>query len=252
MINFVNISEKEFLSSKRLYKHLPLEFALKTIEDKSLWFSNPKVWDDPFEKRFLEAKYTRTGKEVSFSWIDRVFCTCMTMTSSSEAYWKAYSTDQICVELRINREVLLEELKKLTGYEVYLGKVEYMQTKDIIKPIKDIPFDPRIAGYNRSGKVAARLFMLKRISFSYENEFRILINPPKKINKNGVSVPYLCDPTDLINQIVIDPRVGDRTFNMLKSWFGDRYGFERTDAGAARVLQSQLYAPQKQAVIPID
>lgn len=56
MIRFVNITEEEFLDSKLLYKHMPLENALRTLKNKRLWFANPATWVDPFEKRFLEAK----------------------------------------------------------------------------------------------------------------------------------------------------------------------------------------------------
>lgn len=95
MIRFVNISEEEFLDSKLLYKHMPLEYALSALKNKSLWFANPTTWTDPFEKRFLEAKYTKGGREITFNWPGRVFCTCMTQTQSSEAYWNAYSHGEI-------------------------------------------------------------------------------------------------------------------------------------------------------------
>ena len=78
MIQFVNITKEEFLQSKLLYKHLPLENALRTLKDKSLWFANPMTWKDPFERRFLEAKYMLNGEEKNFTWKGKVFCTCMT------------------------------------------------------------------------------------------------------------------------------------------------------------------------------
>ena len=87
MIQFVNITKEEFLKTKILYKHLPLE-------------------------RFLEAKYTRKGKEVNFNWKGKVFCTCMTQTITSEAFWNTYSRGNIGIELRIYKEKLLEELSR--------------------------------------------------------------------------------------------------------------------------------------------
>ena len=33
MINFVNITEEEFLAQKYLYKHMPLENALRSLKD---------------------------------------------------------------------------------------------------------------------------------------------------------------------------------------------------------------------------
>ena len=54
-MKFVNLSQEEFLSKKLLFKYMPLEQALLTLEGKYLWFANPTTWNDPFEKRFIEA-----------------------------------------------------------------------------------------------------------------------------------------------------------------------------------------------------
>ena len=252
MIKFVNITEKEFLSSKRLYKHMPLELALKTIEDKAFWFSDLREWEDPFEKRFLEATYTKGGKNVSFRWKDRVYCTCLSMTDSSEAYWKVYSQNQICVELRINRKELLDELRKLTEFEVYIGKVEYMRTKKIRLPLKMIPFNPPFVGSYFSDEFMARLFMLKRDAFSYEDEMRILLVAKAKSKRKGVSVNYSCPSTEIINQILIDPRVGDHTADFIKKGLKDYYGFDKTKLGNPKVLKSQLLTKQNKVTISLD
>lgn len=252
MIHFVNIKEKEFLSAKRLYKHMPLEYALKTIKDRSIWFSDPREWPDPFERRFLDAKYTKKGKEVNFLWRDKIYCTCLSMTASSEAFWKVYSPDQLCVELRINRRMLLDELSKLTDYTVYIGKAEYMKTEDIRLPLKNIPFDPPCLDEVNSSGFASRLFMLKRNAFKYEDEMRILLVSRTASNKTGVEINYSCLPTDLIDQIVIDPRAGDQTALFLKNGLRDYYGFDKTDKGVSRVLKSQLFTKQRVATIELD
>ena len=97
MIQFVNMTEAEFLKKKLVYKHMSLENALRTLETQSLWFANPENWKDPFEKRFLNAKYISKGKEVAFNWKNRLFCTCVTQTISSEAFWHTYSQGEIGV-----------------------------------------------------------------------------------------------------------------------------------------------------------
>lgn len=98
MVTFVNITEKDFLSERTLFKYMSVDNAFSTLENHSLWFANPTIWDDPFEKRFLEAKYMRGRKESNFKWIGRVFCTCLTQTDSCEAYWKIYSHGNIGIE----------------------------------------------------------------------------------------------------------------------------------------------------------
>lgn len=257
MIRFVNISEEEFLGSKLLYKHMPLENALSTLKNKSLWFANPATWTDPFEKRFLEAKYTKGGKEKPFNWPGRVFCTCMTQTQSSEAYWNAYSHGEIVIELRIVREKLLEELKKQsTKYEIFIGKVEYMKTADIKKTeLKEIPFDPSLNVSLNTPEFAARLFLLKRIAFQYEDEIRIILLKKNKTQESGIELKYTCENTDLISRIVLDPRLGDNTFELLYKCFSEHFGFQPYYSGkktVKRVLRSQLYAKPAQATLHLD
>lgn len=257
MLRFINITEAEFLSSKLLYKHMPLENALRTLNNKALWFANPATWPDPFERRFLEATYMRGGKVATFNWIERVFCTCMTQTSTSEAFWNAYSKGEIVIELRIVREKLLEELKKhASKFDIFIGKVEYMKTVDIKKStIKDIPFNPPLTVPSTKPEYAARLFLLKRIAFQYEDEVRFILLKKNKTKENGIELNYDCENTDLINRIVLDPRLGDNTAEMLYKCFANDYGYTAYHSGKTivkRVLRSQLYASPAQATLSID
>ena len=257
MINFVNITEEEFLAQKYLYKHMPLENALRSLKDEYLWFANPATWKDPFEKRFLDAKYVKGGKEVDFNWKGRVFCICMTQTQTSEAYWNAYSHDNIGIEFKIKREQLLEELSRYNGtYKIFIGRAEYLKTSDIKKDLKDIPFNPPVGTKKiNSNTFAARLFMLKRIAFKYEDEIRVVIVKNKATKEDGVKFTYKCKNTDLIHQIVLDPNLGDSSTDMLKKVFINEYGFTPIKGklrDTARVLKSQLYAKQGVAELHID
>lgn len=259
MIHFVNIKKEEFLRSKLLYKHMPLENALRTLENKYLWFADPCEWKDPFEKRFLEAKYTQKGKNVNLRWRDKLFCTCMTQTISSEAFWNTYSKGNIGVELRISRSQLLEELSRYEDkYKIFIGRAEYLNTKDITcKDLRKIPFNPAVPAdlKTNSDEFAARLFLLKRVSFSYENEIRIIIVSDEPSSAKGIELKYLCDNTELIHSVVLDPNIEDYTFNMLKGHFENAFGFIKTEQNGKkrqRVLRSRLYAKQRTAILNLD
>lgn len=259
MIKFVNITEEEFLRTKILYKHLPLENALRTLKDKSLWFANPATWLDPFEKRFLEAKYMRNDAEVKFRWVGKVFCTCMSQTITSEAFWNTYSRGEIGIELRIYKEQLLEQLSRYDErYKIFIGKAEYLKTDDIKKAdLRSIPFNPTIPTDMKlnSDEFAARLFLLKRKAFAYEDEIRIIIVKDSATKEKGVGLRYDCENTDFVQRIVIDPSIGDYTYDMLKNLFINDYGFIPKDINGKvfnRVIRSQLYAQQPQAVLKID
>ena len=258
MVQFVNITKEEFLRSKLLYKYMPLEDALRSLKENYLWFANPSVWKDPFEKRFLKAKYIKDGKEVDFTWRDRVFCTCLTQTVTSEAYWNTYRHDNIGIEFRIYREKLLEELEEYDdSFKVFIGRAEYLKTSDITKGLRDIPFDPPIGKDERLNTdfFAARLFLLKRVAFEYEDEIRIIIVKKNQTKESGIKFKYSCKNTELIHQIVLDPNLGKYTAAMLKNFIVKEYGFSPFIGkvkNISRVFQSQLYANQIAAEIRLD
>ena len=229
---------------------MPLEYALKTLNTQSLWLANPTIWKDPFEKRFLEASYKQEGKSLEFPFKDRVFCICMTQTSTSEAYWNTYSKDQIGISFKINKEALVKQLEQLDDLEVYIGRVEYMKTSDIKKHLWNIPFSSPMPKYG-GREFYIRLLFLKRIAFEYENEVRIIVIKKYKTQEEGISLHYDIDNTNLFNSIILDPRLENETTLMLKELFANKYKFHSYMSGKTkvhRVLKSQLYSdikPQK-------
>ena len=180
-IIFLNISEEDFKKNKKpLHKHMSLESALNTLNNSVMWFASPTTWKDPFESRFVDAKYKHNGKLKSFPLKDKVFCACYTETAASEAYWTPYSQQQVGVEFVINRNELLKQLESHANrYDIYIGKVEYMKTASIKRPLSMIPFSvphPRVW----TKEWCARLLLLKRNAYKYEDEMRIMIIKKEK------------------------------------------------------------------------
>lgn len=236
-IQFINITETEFLSKKLLYKYLPLEFALGSIKENYLWMSNPVKWKDPFERRFIKAKYQIRGKEVAFPLKGKIFCTCMTQTPTSEAHWNTYSKEEIGISLRVRREQLLQILKENdANYEIFIGKVEYLKTADLNRKLSDIEPIDKIKPFDINNReLQINLLLLKRIAFQYEDEIRILVVKKTKTNEKGIKLSYnSINSTDLISRITIDPNVSTNTEIMLKNIFKKEYKFNN-------VFKSQLY-----------
>ena len=196
--------------------------------------------------------------EVKFRWKNRVFCTCLTQTITSEAFWNTYSRNEIGIELRLYREALLEELSRYEDtYKIFIGKVEYLKTDEIKRGLRSIPFNPPVKKGEslNTDDFAARLFLLKRTAFSYEDEIRIIIVKEKTTQEKGININYNCENTNLIQSIIVDPRVGDYTFNMLKELFVNTYGFspiEKDGKTHHRILKSSLYTKQPQVTLKID
>lgn len=236
-IKFLNITESEFLRKKLIYKYMPLEFALEIIKGKYLWLCNPASWKDPFEKRFIEAKYLVGGKELDFPLKGQLFCTCFTQTPTSEAHWNSYSDGQIGISLRIVRKQLLKVLEQnSTDYDIYIGKVNYLKTNELKKPISEIEHFKTMSSLNISNRrIQVNLLLLKRIAFQYENEIRILAVKKHKTKEHGVKLFHTIEPIELINTITIDPKAGCNIESTLKDVFKKEYGFKK-------VFKSQLYS----------
>ena len=256
-MKFVNMSKEEFMEQKLLYKYMPLEQALMTLDGCYLWFANPTTWKDPFEKRFIDAKYMDGNHERNFLWKNRIFCICMTQTMVSEAAWQVYAQGKIGVQFRIYRDALLKELKAMEkDYNVYIGKAEYMKTDDIRRDLSKVPFNPpQTTGVN-TYNYAARLLMLKRVAFQYEDEVRILLVSKDTKNtgyRKGVKMAYQCENTDLILRIVLDPNLEKMTYEMIKERLEDKYKFvsynKPDDTKFNRVIQSAIYKDKDNLVI---
>ena len=245
-VKFVNISETEFLSKKLLYKYMPLEFALGTIKDKYLWLCNPAIWKDPFEKRFINAKYLDGGAEKKYPIKGQLFCMCMTQTATSEAHWNTYSNGQIGMSLKIRREQLLEILKNHTSdYDIYVGRVNYLKTNDIKKKLSEIETIKDIKPLSIGNRnVQIQLLFLKRIAFQYEDEIRILAVKKHKTKENGIKLSYSIEPSKLIDTITIDPNVGSNVEIALKNLFKQDYKLKK-------VCKSQLYSMSNDVTIEL-
>lgn len=239
------ISNADLNSIKRLNKFMPLERALNLLNDKYIWFANPEEWIDPYEKRFICAKYDNSRP---FAWKGRVFCSCFTWNGTSEASWNAYSNSSDCVQISFNgnalRQLLNDYAKKNKDYLVFFDAVEYMQTKEIEKPLKDIGFKPPLtkgATY-RTREFKERLLLLKRKAFEYEREYRAIIVKSKSTKEKGIKIEF-DSIKKLIASITIGPKTGSDTYRMLKDVLCEKYGFDK-----GQIMQSFLY---KAPSIPI-
>ena len=248
MIYFVNIKKEDFLSKKLLYRFMSLEYALGTLNDKHLWFADPTIWKDPFEKRFLEAQYYQqiSNKQMKFPWLGKVFCSCFTQVSTSEAYWNRIF-DGVGIEFKFIRERLLDTLESYdreNQCDIYIGKIDYLATKQI----QNSQF---LHGYTnglRKEEDWAKLLLMKRMAYKYEDEIRIIIVKRKITSSKGCHVAYACANTELIDTITLDPRIGKNVEAMLKSLFCNKYGFASEMGKPLRVQKSMLYTPSKQLI----
>lgn len=225
-IHFVNISREKFLKDyKRIYRFTSLERFLGSLSNSEFTFIDPKKWNDPFEKFFLERNFKIDYKIFNLPARERIFAVCFSGTISSEAYWKVYAPKEDGIRLTFNSEKLLNNfLEKITEVDVYIGKISYQITRefykisiDKTKLIKEIEDDI-------IGEQQIKLFLKKRKSFLYEDEIRIIIVPHNKSTKTETyKVPTKI--TDFIQNYTLDPRLGKNQVKVLKEYFKEHHGF---------------------------
>lgn len=84
---------------------------------------------------------------------------------------------------------------------------------------------------------------------------KVILVKDKATKEDGIKLHYDCENTDIFSRIILDPNMGDYTFEMLRNLLVNEYGFTSLEKGGKtynRVLRSQLYAKQPQAILKID
>lgn len=266
-ITFLNIDDVDkFINDKSvLYKYLPLENALRNLESRGIWLSNPTKWEDPFEYRFLNAKYfDKSGIESEFPYREKIFATCLTRDPYSEAQWNAYSKDSLAIRFMLDTKNLLEQLSKYAvknSLSIFFGNVEYRKREDIeVGCLLDLKFDVEAKGTIINKSIddidfCAHLLLLKRQDFSYEKEIRIIAIKKRPIKADGINCTYECDNKTLIKNLVVSPKVKDSTFEMLKKYIAEKYDMPpKTDKKGRKqplIQRSHLYDEDKNVKISI-
>lgn len=227
-IHFLNEETVKLFENrdKLLFRVMPLDRVIEILNDEQWAFVSPTLWNDPFEKAFLEAEYNHSGKtfflpikpakennEVQY----RLFSVCFTETPESEAFWKTYAPNGDGVRITVKASALKKALSGLRDYDVYIGKALYEDYDELYKFKKNAAFWREL----KSGTINTtqlELMLKKRKPFEYENEIRILLLR-KKPMKNSVAKVKIKNTKELIYAIKLDPRMGPYVAKMVKDAF---------------------------------
>lgn len=228
----VRLGEKVEKQIHSLYKYMNVQRAIEFLESGNYYFVEPKVWADPYEKRFYTADYSQIGFKPK-----QCFCTCLTHNISSEAAWKMYRNNNggladRTIRFEFNRKILFKALEDSINIErIYFGNANYAYTtKDINK--LHIP-DER--GYEKyfsdiDEEKFLHLLLIKRRAFIYESEIRLFILPehretvyPDEDVKVSTSliIHFTKEQMEsMIKSISIDPSCSDIECDMIKTKIG--------------------------------
>ena len=217
-----------------LYRILSFEHLVDLFESRSLYFSSPRNWEDPFEKILVHRRSAA------------IFAQCWCKKAVSDAMWRIYSENKMSVRIKTHVIQLSAQLHRARGAEELINfrthDVEYLATNELSKKLKAIAEDLDISFTSYR---AADALLIKREAFDHEAEVRVVVHDNKwqegDSQKNHLRISI--DPHSLIESVYFDPRASDRYIEVCSYFLKQKLQFK----GA--VGKSGLYRTQSELII---
>lgn len=241
-LNFYASSCDEFV-----YRIVSIERLFELFASKKNVLVKPRKWEDPFENFILGCRVQLPdGTQATFGFQDQFYGQCWTLQSASDAMWRIYSPESNAVRVRSTVRKLGESLWRHSGNsardEVFIGRVRYLACRKLEKFAKGVL---RSAGGQLPMKLFAGTLLVKRPAFRHEREVRLIFTPQDKAKAKGDLFSYPVDPNELIDQIMIDPRMALKDAAGLKEKIKSKTGF------LGKIKRSLLYAPPPKWIVPL-
>jgi hypothetical protein len=206
----------------------------------------PKLWDDPFENFILSSHFIRNGERVTIGHRDHFYGQCGTFQRASDAMWRIYSPDSRAIRIRSTIRRLAESLSTWRGHragqEAFIGRVRYLKSQDLLAFGRSL-----LQGHEGplTDRNLARTLLVKRPAFKHEREARLLFTPQDFHRFKSDLLRYPVKPNSLIDQVMLDPRMGKAEAAILKQKI-------RAAGFAGEIKRSLLYAPPPDLMIPLE
>lgn len=235
MNKYIYLTE-DFLE-KPIYRIFRKDHLLQLFKGKQNVLVHPSQWDDPFENLLLKSKIRSIdgASEIEYPFHENLYGQCWTLNSASDAMWRIYSPDSTGIRVRTTiRKLLLsiESTQPPLGYATCcIGKVQYWSQKKIIDFGREV--------FSKSGLSNVNIFkslLIKRRAFSHEREVRLLHHDVQN-RSASVIFSYPVNPYELIDQLMLDPRLTPEQATLLKGEISKSTGFDKK-----KIKRSLLYA----------
>lgn len=238
--NYINLDLTK--EDQYIYRIISIERLYELFSTQENVLVAPKKWKDPFENFILKSKIRLINGEVrDLGFQDDFYGQCWTRKKASDAMWRIYSSDSQSVRIRTTIPKLANSLASTLGVfkndQSFIGKVKYINNAQLMEFANSV-FKERI---NPPAHELARTLLVKRPAFKHENEVRLLYFE-KENGLNRDIYKYDIQTHELIDQIMIDPRVDYLEFKEIKADIKKKTGFN------GQVVRSLLYAPPKDMV----
>lgn len=228
-VNTINLN-----LNQNIYRIFDYEYFLKDLKNKHLTLIKPNLWEDPFENFIMNSTgILPDGIQVSFDSIrEHYFAQCWSLNKECDGLWRNYrGNKKFAIKIKTNIEKLFNCIynieDKFHYLSYFIGKVEYFSDTKLKKYIEN-NFDVLAAN---SGIEFAETLLIKRRSFNYEKEVRLIVRSEETTNN---LLHLKCDLNDFIEEIIFDPWIKESLF-ITKSNQIRKNGF------SGKITRSKLY-----------
>ncbi len=228
-----------------IFRFVSIDRLLEIFRTRKIVLVKPRKWDDPFENFLSKATVVNQKNEkVGFNLTNDFYGQCWTLRDECDGIWRNYSSLENGARIETTAIKLLSSIYDLTNNEsklaCFIGKVVYEKDTNIKKMLGDWISQMLT---DSTGKEIAKMLLIKREEFSYENEVRLLYS--KKESKDNEIEEFNVDPLALINSVMFSPKINLTDY--------ERYKKELIGYGISenKILKSTLYDPYS-IEIPFD
>jgi len=212
-----------------------LERFYEILEKKELVFVRPTEWDDPLENIVFNARIIKDGANYEHPIKQKIYGQCWSYEGDSYASWQIYTTkpDNKGISkrhfgIRLTTNISkLNSISNLNQGNFSFGLVQYYWKKDLNKLPKDVKLLQKLRLANLN-EWHLRTLLIKRKSYSYEKEIRLLAVPNKKYidSKDSKLCRLKIDPLYFFSSLRFDPAFDYKEFKARKEELVKKYYFK--------------------------
>lgn len=248
-----NLNISDDILDKSIYRIIPFERFMETLEYGVNILVRPNLWDDPFENLLtLPSPSRKTQQHVNEKYY--IYAQCWSFSGENDLLWRTYSKNSDSVRIRSTPRKLIhsiissDQMYKIKNtpnpiyydddvhideeIHAFIGKVKYLSYEEIAEYIKERIYKNDLNSYFET-------LLIKREAFRNEEELRIGVRhffayEDIMLMLSDEYFKYDIKINEVIEEVVFDPRISDYKFKGLRNQIG-KFGFQNT------VLKSSLY-----------
>jgi len=216
--DFLNINAVDLDLSEEIFRIFNFDYFLNDLKDNKLTLVRPHKWKDPFENFLLNSVgELEDGTLVDFENIrDMYYGQCWSLKKECDGLWRNYKgNSEFAVKVKTTTLKLFELAYDINysfhNLSYFIGKVEYVTDNEIANFFK---YKVDFSNY-QSGLEFAQTMLIKRNSFEYEGEVRLIVRDKTKRNDDLLRIQI--DINDLVDEIIFDPWIKPDLYEQKKN-----------------------------------